>query len=339
MNQVRIGDRTLPWSQADTLLEALEKAAIPIAASCRAGACHSCLVKGMPDQVPAEAQIGLKPAWKAQGLFLACQSRTPRDMTIALPGHSENVSARLQSKTLLAPDVLQLRFQVDGAFSFHPGQFISLIRHDGLTRSYSIASLPEDGFLELHVRVVEQGQMSHYLQHSARVGETFQVRGPQGDCFYIEGRPEQPLILLGTGTGLAPLMGILRDAIVKQHRGPVFLYHGGRHRADLYLQDILTNLSQAQAHFEYRPVLSDDPDAPGIRKGRLGPVVLKEIPDLKGFRAFVCGSPPMVREAKVFLSKAGVAATDILSDAFIQSPLHRSQSLLLPRGGAKVDGI
>jgi CDP-4-dehydro-6-deoxyglucose reductase, E3 len=345
MKHVHIGGQSVPWNAPDTLLEALEKADIPIAASCRAGSCHSCLVKSAPAQAPTEAQVGLKPSEIAQGFFLACQSRTPRDLSISLSANTLTAKARLIAKCNLSRNVVQLHFQVDTEFPFRPGQFIHLIRPDGLTRSYSIASLPEDGALELHVRVFDQGQMSTYLQHSAQIGEVFQVSGPQGHCFYLAGHSDQPLLLIGSSTGLSPLLGIARDALQQQHRGPIFLYHGSLIRDDWYLHTFLSEMSQANPSFQYRPVWTgesgdgDEPVLPSLRKGRLGPVVLQDIPHLNGFRAFVCGSLRMVRECKTLLTQAGLAADDFHSDAFISSSAGVAQSLLQRKNETPKNGL
>ena len=105
---------------------------------------------------------------------------------------------------------------------------------DGLARSYSIASLLTDDSLELHVRVLPEGRMSQWLASTARVGHADGDPGPSGDCFYTAGREDQPLLLAGTGTGLAPLFGIARDALRQgiAPRAPV----PRRHRRRPYLQ-------------------------------------------------------------------------------------------------------
>jgi ferredoxin-NADP reductase len=88
---------------------------------------------------------------------------------------------------------------------------VTLSRADGLARAYSIASQPDaaDGCVELHVRVLSSGRMSSWLGGGQAVGERVSLRGPIGECFYLPGNPQQPLLLAGTGTGLAPLWGIV----------------------------------------------------------------------------------------------------------------------------------
>lgn len=325
MKSIKINDQVLTWKHKESLLDALERQEIDIASSCRAGACHSCLMRCVEGAIPAEAQAGLKEAWRQQGLFLACQCTEPRDMSLALPGEGLNSVAQLESRTRLGPDVVQLKLKTESGWNFRPGQFVNLSRSDGLTRSYSIASVPEDGFLELHVRVVENGAMSNHLS-TANLGESFKIRGPQGDCYYIEGRPDQPLLLMGTGTGLAPLMGIARDALQRGHRGPIYLFHGGRHHSDLYRHAELLAMAAEHSNFIYVPSLTAAHQDESIRKGRLLQVVNEEIPSLRGFRVFLCGSPQMVADAKQAIYKAGVEIEDIYTDAFISAPSPKNHT-------------
>ena len=84
--------------------------------------------------------------------------------------------------------------------------------------------------------------MSGWFHDDAHIGERVSVLGPSGDCFYVPGKEEQPLLLVGTGTGLAPLYGILRDALRHGHRGPIHLFHGALHKGGLYLVEELRRL-------------------------------------------------------------------------------------------------
>src|ERR1019366_6954129 len=123
---------------------------------------------------------------------------------------------------------------------YRAGQFVSLFREDGLARSYSLASLPGEGALELHVRKIPGGAMSGWLysqalhsqalhsqsldraQPGAQSGVPVWIQGPSGNCFYVPGKADEPLLLAGAGTGLAPLYGIARDALQQGHSGPIW---------------------------------------------------------------------------------------------------------------------
>jgi NAD(P)H-flavin reductase/ABC-type phosphate/phosphonate transport system substrate-binding protein/polyferredoxin/ferredoxin len=331
--EVRFKDRTFEWSSGESLLDCLERNQVDVASSCRSGACHSCLVKVTEGPISPVAQLGLKETWKQQRLCLACVSTEPANVTIAPSDTSVQVRATVVHKQSLGRDVVRLRLAPQAAFPVRAGQFINLTRPDGLTRSYSVASLESDGHVELHVRIVPDGKMSQYVKGELKSDEQLSIRGPTGDCFYVEGRPDQPLLLVGTGTGLAPLVGIARDALARKHRGSIALIHGGRGPEDLYLDVELRQLAKRHPNFRYLPTLSQAEPMPGTASGRVDKVIAEQFPNLTGFRVFLCGSPPMVRDARALAYKQGAALDDILADAFIPAPPPKSRpatSMALP---------
>ena len=86
--------------------------------------------------------------------------------------------------------------------------------------------------------------MSNWIFDRLRRGETFDIQGPNGECFYLAGEPQRPLLLVGNGSGLAPLIGIAREALAHRQRAPIRLYHGSRHASGLYLRDELRLISR-----------------------------------------------------------------------------------------------
>ena len=320
MAEVRYQNQSFEWPHGESLLECLERNQVDVPSSCRSGACHSCLVKIVEGPISPIAQLGLKETWKQQRLCLSCVSTEPADVTVAPSDTSVQVRALVVHKEHLGRDVVRLRLKADGPFPIRAGQFINLTRHDGLTRSYSVASVESDGYVELHVRVVPNGKMSQWVKHQLVTHAPVSLRGPTGDCFYVEGRPDQPLLLVGTGTGLAPLVGIARDALARKHRGSIALVHGGRGPEDLYLDLELRQLAKKHPNFRYLPTLSGPEPMPGCFHGRVDRVLTEQFPNTSGFRAFLCGSPAMVRDTRALLYKLGASLDDILADAFIPAP-------------------
>ena len=297
----------------ESVLDALLRSGVDVPHSCRAGVCGSCLMRAAGGSAPPEpAQAGLKDTWKASGYFLACLCR-PEAGFAAMPAGAEvRVAATIASLDRLNDSVLRVRLDTGTAFDYRPGQYLTLLRGDGLARSYSLASLPREHSLELHVRVLEGGRMSQWLAHEASIGTSMSLLGPSGDCFYLPGREDQPLLLAGTGTGLAPLYGIVRDALAAGHRGPIHLVHGVLRRPGLYLRPELLALAQAHANVTYTAsVLEDD--------GPMDKAVLASHPSLKGWRAYVCGDPAIVQRLRKTLFLAGAALNDIHADAFLPS--------------------
>jgi CDP-4-dehydro-6-deoxyglucose reductase, E3 len=267
--------------------------------------------------VPARAQAGLKDSWKAQGYFLACVCRPEADLEITPVRGDAQFSATITSLDLLSPDVLKVRLHCDAPISFRAGQYVTVQREDGLSRSYSIASLPEEGELELHVRKISGGLMSGWLHDEAKAGERVSVLGPSGECFYVPGNAGQPMLLVGTGTGLAPLYGILRDALRHGHRGPIHLFHGALHKGGLYLVDELRRLVGRHSHVKYTSAILTGTESEGVAVGSIDQIVLSRFPKLSGWRGYICGDPAIVRLLKKKLFLSGMASRDIYSDAFL----------------------
>jgi ferredoxin-NADP reductase len=243
--------------------------------------------------------------------------RPESDLQLAVAGEGVRVGATIRGLSLLSDDVVQVRLCCDEPIQFHAGQYVTLLRENGLARSYSIASLPEEAEIELHVRRIAGGRMSGWLHDQAAVGDRVSVLGPSGACFYVPGNPDQPLVLVGTGTGLAPLYGILRDALRHGHRGPVHLFHGALHRGGLYLVEELRRLANRYPHVAYTAAILNGEESEGVAVGSIDQIVLSRFPKLSGWRAYVCGDPELVHKLKKKLFLSGVASRDIYADAFV----------------------
>jgi ferredoxin-NADP reductase len=226
----------------------------------------------------------------------------------------------------LNPEIVRLRLQRPDAYEYHPGQFLNLYNPQGTSRSYSLASVPsEDDFLELHIRRIPGGQVSDWAYNTLKAGDSVTLSQATGDCFYLPGRAEQPLLLIGTGTGLAPLYGILREALRQGHSGPIHLYHGSRaldgHATPhgLYLVDELRQLAAEHANLHYHPCVSSGTAPEGMREGRANELALADHSDLGGWRIFLCGQEAMVKTTKQKTFLAGANLQDIYADPFVQA--------------------
>ena len=303
---------------SETVLDALLRQGVELPYSCRVGLCLICMLRATKGAVPPEAQQDLREALRLQGYFLACQCRPAQAMEVAGPEDADvSGRARVTGVERLGPKVCRLRLEPAAPLYYRAGQFLNLRREDGLTRSYSLASVPRlDDTLELHVKRLPGGRMSNWIFDGLTPGETLDIQGPNGACFYVPGQPDQDILLIGNGTGLAPLIGIARDALHDGHRGALRLYHGTRHAEGLYLHGDLEALAMAHGNFTYVPCLSGAPTAPGCRAGRAETAALADHPDLAGWRVYLCGYPPMVHAAKKQAYLAGAALDDIHADPF-----------------------
>ncbi len=316
MTAIRYQERLYPVAPGESVLDALLAAGVEAAHSCKAGSCGVCMMRVTSGMVPERASAGLKDSLRQQGYFLPCVCVPDSDLTIARAGGDAAYGASIGAVERLSPDVVRVRLVCDTVLESRPGQYVSLGREGKLARSYSIASISDASIsegreFEIHVRRVAGGQMSGWLHDGAQPGDRLEITGPYGDCFYVPGRPEQPLLLAGTGTGLAPLYGILRDALRQGHAGPIHLFHGAKTEDGLYLVNELRHIARTHSNFEYMPVVLD-------QDGPIENVLLRRLPRLSGWRAFVCGGPAAVQVLRKKIFLAGAASRDIYADAFLR---------------------
>ena len=208
--------------------------------------------------------------------------------------------------------------KIADAHRYKGGQFVNLQRADGLTRSYSIANIPrESGTLEFHIRRIPEGRFSAWVHEQLKAGDAIRISDPKGQCFYLPDRKEQGMLLIGTGTGLAPLAGIVHDALSHGHFGPIRLFHGSRGKDGLYRTEQMRKLAEQHANFSYTPCVSGDAVPKGFTEGRANDAALAEHADLSGWRVFLCGHPDMVKYTQKQAYLKGAKLADIYCDAFV----------------------
>lgn len=319
MASVRFEGRAVELGDGETVLDGLLRDGRRVPHSCKAGACQSCLMRAVEGRPPEAAQVGLSASRKALGYFLACAARPAEDLALDLGGEGLFRSrVAIESIERLNATVLRVRLAPEAAFDYRPGQFLTLIRDDGLGRSYSLASLPgRDRHLELHVKVVPGGRMSRWLADEARPGDPATIQGPSGECFYVPGQGDREIVLAGTGTGLAPLYGIALDAIERGHEGPITLFHGVNEPASLYLAEELRELERRAPGFRYVPCCVEGDGAEGVEIGTLESVVLGRFPTFQGRRVYLCGNPAAVKSLRRAVFLKGASMKEILGDAFL----------------------
>lgn len=302
----------------ETLLDAFLRQGVEFPFSCRSGACHVCMHRSEAAVLPEESQRGLAGELQEKGYFLPCKCKPVQDMEVLPPdGRDLFIDAAVADKNTLTDDIYRIQLEPYKQFDYRAGQFINVRDAEGNIRSYSLASVPgEDYFLELHVRCVPQGKVSSWLCQSLQVGETVSIQGPEGECYYREGSPEQPLLLIATGTGLAPLYGVLREALLRGHTGPIHLYHGGLTKADCYLHDSLVELAGQHENFYYTAAVRDESPADGMVAGDIAEIVMAAHTNLNGWAAYLAGAPEMIAELEPRLLNAGVNREVLLSDPF-----------------------
>jgi ferredoxin-NADP reductase len=220
--------------------------------------------------------------------------------------------------------VKTIRFGVSNWPGHLAGQHadVRLTAEDGYRaeRSYSIASPPEVSALELTVERLDDGEVSPFLTGQLQPADTIQLRGPIGGHFVwtaVEG--QHPLLLLGGGSGIVPLMCMLRHRRLSGSAVPAALVYSVRTREEVIYQEELADLARSDARFTLRITLTRDL-APGW-SGAVGridlPTVHALLQDLGGAAdSFVCGSAGFVETASSLLVQAGQPAGAIRTELF-----------------------
>ncbi len=321
--------------EGQSVLDCLTARGHSVPNSCRVGVCQSCLMRLVRGAVPEKAQTGLTPTMKARGLFLACQCSPAEDIEVALADDViRRIEARVCAIDRLSDEIRAVHLRPSTPFEYRSGQFLRLFKDARTSRNYSLASVPSvDDDLVLHVRRFPGGLVSGWIFEHLEPGVFVTISEAFGDCFYVPGRPDQHILLLGTGCGLAPLYGIVRDALTRSHHGQIHLYHGSRDASGLYLIDELRRFAAAHSNFHYRPCVSEGPSADGLWPGTPLDLALMNIPDLTGWRVYLCGNPQMVDAARVETFLAGAASSEIFADPFLPTGAPASPLLHQPPAG------
>lgn len=312
MPQFLFEGRMIDAEDGDTVLSALLKHDVALDHGCKAGACQRCLLCTRTGDAPSASTNSLDETLVEQGFFLACQAGagTIAEATFPSGAAYPSLPATLVHKELLTESVLRLRFAASG-LSAKRGRCLRLVTPSGLSRSYSIADMAGDA-VEFHVRLIEGGLMSSCLAR-ATVGDSFMLEGPFGKCTYRAADPK-PMLLIGSGTGLAPLWGVLLDALEAGCDQEISVFHGAASSDGLYFREELQALA-ASGRIHYTScadTVTDSRDLEG------SPLIhaLAHRPDLTGYRVYLCGHPDLVKTAQKKCFLAGANLGDILKDSF-----------------------
>lgn len=318
MSSIVFNSQIYALNPNETLLECLLRHEINYPNSCQSGICQSCLMKAEEGIVHPSWQEGLPETLKIQGYFLACLAKPDTALKVATPNSTEcEMNAKILSMSFLNHNVMQIKLSVGALDNWTPGQYINFINPLNTIRSYSIANIPsKEGFIELHVKIYPEGSMGKWLTSEAKKDTEVMLRGPFGRCFYHN--PDHlafDMLLAGTGTGLAPLIAIIKTALTQNHKGRITLVHGGLTDDDIYYREELEMLSVAFPSFVYDAcVLRSEAAYPEVSIEKRA---LTHLNHPKETRLYVCGPQETTNKLKKQFFLAGVPSKAILSDAFL----------------------
>ena len=223
----------------------------------------------------------------------------------------KDCKAKLASSRELAPSVWSYVFEVtDGEFDFKAGQFTNVRFEDPdnkeeiLQRAYSFASMPATNSFELCIELIEGGKGSRFFA-GLKVGEEIDLKTPFGFC-NLERENRNNLLMIATGTGIAPMKSILEDLASREDNRRIDLFFGVRHEENLFYQEELAELAKKLPKLNIRyclsQPLSDD------WNGETGRVThnLEGYDFGHGPEVYICGGEAMIKEVRMMALDNGI---------------------------------
>jgi propane monooxygenase reductase subunit len=296
---------------------------------CKEGQCAACKSFLLDGEVDLEkySTFALNDFEKEEGWTLLCRAHAESDLEVELINYDEEVlrsGVALQTVTMrvdtieeLTHDIRRLVLSGNERMEFRPGQYADIaIPGTDDVRSFSMANLP-GGELEFMIKLYPDGKFSGLLADGAlSEGDELEVTGPYG-VFTLR-RSERPLLFVGGGAGMAPILSLLRSMAEKGIDRKAIYYYGARTEQDLFHLEELAELQQRLPNFTFVPALSHidgDLEWSGAR-GLITDVVSEAEKELGAVDAYLCGPPPMVDAAIEMLDANGVPENRVYYDKF-----------------------
>jgi propane monooxygenase reductase subunit len=315
----------------ETVLRGAFRQGLMLMHGCKEGQCAACksfLLDGEVD-LDKYSTFALNDMEKEEGWTLLCRAHAQSDLEVELINYDEEVlrsgvalqtqAMKVQTLEALTHDIY--RMVLSGPeLTFKPGQYVDIkIPGTEEVRSFSMANIPSDppGELEFMIKVYPDGKFSSLLSSgSLKEGDEVQVTGPYG-VFTLRKNSDRPLLFIGGGAGMAPILALLRSLAERGESRPAVYYYGARGPRDLFHQDELAELEQRLPSFRFVPALSecDEEDWSGER-GLITDVVVRSEPEISEVDAYLCGPPPMVDAAIGLLVQNGVPESRVFYDKF-----------------------
>lgn len=324
---------TFQVEEDESILTAALRQGVILPYSCRNGTCASCRGVLVDGEVayPHQPPDALSEDEQRQGHILLCQAVPTGNVTIQ--AHEidavgdipiRTLPTRVDDKTNLAANVIRLRLKLPKGqrLQFLAGQYVDILLKGGRRRSFSLASAPhEEDFLELHLRLVAGGDFTGFVFNEMPDKAILRMEGPLGTFFIREDSP-RPILMMGGGTGFAPLKSMVEHLIHQDNQRPVHLFWGARNRDELYQDELAREWARNYPWFSYTPALSE-PGAKDHWTGETGFIheaLLRAYADLSGFDVYMSGPPVMVNAARSSFSEHGLPLDHLYYDSFDFNP-------------------
>jgi ferredoxin-NADP reductase/ferredoxin len=319
----------------EDLVSAAARSTILLPAICKSGGCGTCRAHhtGGAHQLGECSSEALPAEARARGEVLLCRTIPLADMTLSASFDHAHVSfqpipermATLAELKVLGGNTLRLVLTLEedpelgSAAEFEPGQYAELTTPDGFVRrAYSIANTANwEGRLEFLIHLQPKGLFSGYLDKRATIGDRLRVRGPQG-AFVLQDNGNRPRCFVAGGTGLAPMLSMLRRMVEFGETQPATLLFGVTSESNLFECSEIADL-QAQLPQLKVDICVWKPGAGWF--GFVGTPVDALRQHLEATAAkpdiYLCGPPAMIDAAEKAAQAAGVQAAQVYSERFL----------------------
>jgi toluene methyl-monooxygenase electron transfer component len=325
------GGPTLRVSSGEFLLAAALAQGLAYPHNCRVGTCGSCKTRLISGEIKSMMDFALSPLTAEElraGYVLACQSKVRSDLVIEVTldeaaATQQTVEARIARIERLPGDVLHLQLALATPLQFGAGQYADLgIEGFEPVHAYSFCDAPSPGGNHEVSFLIERllgGEFSERLFLDAVVGMSMYVHGPFGHMSAAE--LDANAVCVADGTGLAPILSILRHRLAASATARFTLLLGGRTQTDHFATRLLEAVMQeAGGRLAVELVLSEEPaDSDWTGPRGLVTEALEARHVAAADCAFVCGSQDMVHAAQRRLVALGIPLHRIHADAFLPS--------------------
>jgi propane monooxygenase reductase component len=311
--------------EEEAVLDAAFRHGYNLVYGCREGQCSACKAYLLEGEVVLKpySTFALSESEETNGYTLLCRAMPEEDLVVELL-HFDPDNYKLEHEIRdgrgivtavesLTHDIRRLHLQViePADFSFVPGQYVDVWvpGDEEMRRSFSMSNLPGDGCIELIVKRYEGGRFSGLLDGEIKPGDELRFTGPYG-AFHMRDT-DRPILMVAGGSGMAPILSLLRKLAEEQCNRPIRFFYGARTEEELFYVDLIEQLAARLSNFVFVPVVgfvheaADDYLAGG---------------ELQDPELYMCGPPPMIDAmAEVATEKHGVAEDQIFHDKFTTS--------------------
>ena len=321
---------TFMVNEGESILNAALRQGVMLPYSCKNGTCGSCKGRLESGDVhyPFHPPLALSREEIGEGYALLCQAEPTENLVIRAREieavrdiHVRKMPARVIEKNLLTPDVMRLKIKLPDAqrLQFLAGQYLEIILADGKRRAFSIASSPQsEDIIELHIRHVEGGGYTGWVFDELKERDILRIEAPLGTFFIRNDQADRPMILMGGGTGFAPLKSMIEDLLAHHDKRPLHLFWGVRNSAELYMHEQAREWAEQNKHIQYSCALSEpqDEDQADSFHGFVHEAVLQQYPDLTDFDIYMSGPPAMIDAGRTAFLENGAEQRRIFFDSF-----------------------